>query len=508
MADSRALVCAVITNETTAAARQSLRDAARVADLAEIRLDYLRDFDFHDFESLKALLEEKPLPVIITCRAAAEGGQQHVEDSVRLRLLVEGARQLAEFCDIEASAFEAAASLAPDFSKLIVSWHNFEETPSDLDAVYDRITSLPAAVHKIVTHANDFSDSLTIFRLLDRAKRENRKLIALAMGQRGLITRVVGPGRGSFLTYGSIARGGESAAGQPTCDELINLYRVRSLTANCRIVGIVGNPLGHSASPVMQNRALGELDLDCVYLPFETGNLGSFFESFGRSQSPDLAESLLGFSVTIPYKADVIPFLDVIDATAEEVGAVNTVANKGGQLIGYNTDVSAAIEPLARVCSLSSEHCAVVGAGGASRAVVYGLRQRGARVTVFARDPARARQLGERFGAAVEPLDMIAACDASILINTTPIGMRGHSEGESPVPPNALSNRRIVYDLVYNPPETRLLAEARTLGCLTIGGIEMLVAQGVAQFELWMGQKPTAGNMHAAVMDWLSRVDS
>jgi 3-dehydroquinate dehydratase/shikimate dehydrogenase len=183
-----AQVCSVITEETIDAARAAIRQAS-IADMVEIRLDYLRDFDFTDLNKLGALLEDKPLPVIITCRAISEGGKQQVDDRVRLRLLVEGAREIADYCDIEATHYEEAARLSPDLSRLIVSYHDFTETPPDLDAIYERITLLPAAIHKIVVQANSVIDSLAILKLLDRARAEDRRFIALAMGEAGVITR-------------------------------------------------------------------------------------------------------------------------------------------------------------------------------------------------------------------------------------------------------------------------------------------------------------------------------
>jgi len=231
----RPQVCAVITEETVKAARAAMKRTPGIADLIELRLDYLRDFDFSNPNSLRVLLEEKPLPVIITCRAISEGGAQHVNEQIRVRLLVEGAKRFADYCDIEAASYADAVSLSPDLSRLIVSYHNFDETPDDLNAVYDRVTSLPAAIHKIVTKARTITNSLAIFKLLQRARDDAKPLIAMSMGQAGIITRVLGPCHGSFLTYGSMRRGKESAAGQMTCEELINKYRIRQLSRETSI---------------------------------------------------------------------------------------------------------------------------------------------------------------------------------------------------------------------------------------------------------------------------------
>jgi 3-dehydroquinate dehydratase/shikimate dehydrogenase len=505
MSETSNRVCAVVAEKSTGAAREALRRAARVADLAELRLDYLRDFDFTSLDALRALVEQKPLPTIITCRALAEGGKQQVGDRVRLRLLVEGARRFADYCDIEAAHYGEAASLSPDPSRLIVSYHNFSETPADLNSIYDRITSMAAAVHKIVTRANNVADTTAIFKLLDRARTDGRQLIALAMGQPGLTTRVLGPVWGSFLTYGALEPGKESAAGQPSCDELINLYRVHRISRHTAITGIIGSPIGHSASPAMHNHAFARLDLDFVYIPFEAKDVLDFFRRFVRLDTREIDWNLRGLSVTIPHKSAVIRLLDEVDETARKIGAVNTVVVNDGRLIGYNTDVQGAMEPLEKACALADENCAVIGAGGSARALIHGLIKRGARVIAFARNPAKARELSETFGVPVLPIESLASTDAGVLINTTPVGMRGHSEGLSAAPRAALRGRRIVYDLVYNPIDTQLLIDARAEGCRTISGLEMLIAQAALQFELWTGHKPPTGAMRDAALDGIAR---
>jgi 3-dehydroquinate dehydratase/shikimate dehydrogenase len=448
---------------------------------------------------VRTLVRESSLPAIITCRAASEGGRQRVDDEVRLRLLAEATR-FADYCDVEAAHYEQVMSFSPDISRLIVSYHDFSGTPSDLDAIYDRVTSLPAAVHKIVTRANDVSDSLAIFKLLERARAEERPLIALAMGEAGLMTRVLGPACGSFLTYGTLGPGKESAPGQPSCDELVNLYRVHKISRSTSITGIVASPVAHSASPAMHNRAFGELGLDFVYLPFEVRDLLAFFRRFVRTETREIDWNLAGLSITIPHKREVITLLDEVDKTALRVGAVNTVVVNDGRLIGYNTDVRGAMEPLERVAALAGESCAVIGSGGAARAVIHGLLERGARAQVFARNPEKASELSNSFGVTVSSLESASSSEAQIVINTTPVGMRGHSEGLSPVRRALLRGRRVAYDLVYNPLETRFLTDAREEGCITISGLDMLVAQAALQFELWTGKNPPLDLMRNAAI--------
>jgi len=504
MPENIARVCAVITEPTVEAARAAISQAESCADLFELRLDYLRDFDFGDVERLRPLLENRIIPAIITCRAQSEGGQQHIADSVRLRLMIEGARRYADYCDIEAAYYQEASRLSPDPSRLIVSYHDFTQTPGNLNLIYDRVTALPAAVHKIVTRADSITDSLAIFDLLARAASQGRSFISMAMGEAGVITRILGPSFGSFLTYGTLSTGKESAAGQPGCEELRDLYRVHQITQQTAITGVVGCPVAHSASPAMHNMAFAQLGLDFVYLPLEVDDIGQFFARLVSPSTRELNWNLKGFSVTIPHKTSALPFLDELNKTAQGTGAVNTVVLSGGRLYGHNTDVRGAMEPLEKITALESERCCVIGSGGAARAVVYGLLERGARVSVFARNAEKAKQTMKSFEVEVLPIESLASAEARILINTTPVGLRGHSEDASPVPADILRGQEIVYDLVYNPLQTRLLMEARDAGSKTISGLDMLLAQAALQFELWTGLKAPIECMRKAALSKIS----
>jgi 3-dehydroquinate dehydratase/shikimate dehydrogenase len=496
-------ICAVITEETCDAARSAMRRAATTADMIEVRLDYLRDFNFTEVEDLQPLLIENSLPVILTCRAFDEGGKQAIDNSIRLSLLVEGAKRFANYCDIEAAHYDEAAKLSPDAAKLIISYHNFDKTPENIEEIYRQLTKIPAAIHKIATRANSITDALATFRLLQEAEKDKRTMIAIAMHEAGIITRLLGPAHGSFLTYGSVADGKTSAPGQFTCQELKEVFRINQVKRQTQITGIIGKPVGHSASPAMHNAAFANLNLDFVYLPIAVDDVEIFFKQFVRLESRKMNWNLRGLSVTIPHKVAVMPMLDEIDLTAAKIGAVNTLVIEGHHIKGYNTDAQGAMEPLENVCEIAGKRCAVVGAGGSSRAVIYGLKERGVEVQLFARDVKKAQILASDFSIEVFPLNEINKVKADILINTTPIGMHGHSQDQSLVHPSALQNFPIVYDLVYNPLETRLLKEASEVGCITISGLDMLIAQAGLQFALWTGQKASAALMRDAAINRL-----
>ncbi|HEY6333582.1 MAG TPA: shikimate dehydrogenase [Blastocatellia bacterium] len=497
----RGKICGVVTENTVECARAAVERApACGADMIELRLDYLHDFDFSNPPGLPYLLECSSLPVIITCRAIEEGGHRQIENLERLRLLVEGSQRFGCYCDIEAAHYRAAAELGLDQSRAIVSFHDFNGTPPDLDAIYTRVCKLPAHAHKIVTTAGDIDETVPIFRLIDRARAEGRNVIALSMGKAGVITRIIGPARGGWLSYGTLDHGQASAPGQLSCRQLARTFRLNSLGRKTSIAGVIGHPVGHSVSPDIHNAAMAALGIDAVYVPLEVADVKSFFGSFVDASTRQVDWPLLGFSVTIPHKTAVMELVDDLDQTAQSVRAINTIGVKDGRLIGYNTDVEGAIVPLERAGALDGERIAVIGAGGAARAVVYGLAARGIETTLYARDLEKGRQIGDAFNVRVAPIRAIGSSNEPVIINTTPVGMRGHSEGTSPVGMEALRGRRLAYDLVYNPIETCFLRFAREARCRTISGIDMLLSQAALQFQLWTGREAPVDILRAAAV--------
>jgi 3-dehydroquinate dehydratase / shikimate dehydrogenase len=301
-----------------------------------------------------------------------------------------------------------------------------------------------------------------------------------------------------MLTFGALRRGAESASGQPTVNELIDIYRAKQLSRDSEIFGVIGKPIGHSRSPLMHNSVLKALGRDGVYLPFEVDSVEEFVRDFVRPATRKIDWRLRGLSVTIPHKLAVIPHLDLIDDSADRIGAVNTVVIEGNRLQGYNTDAIGAMKPLNELMDVKGARAAVIGAGGSARAICYGLSGRGADVTVYARDRQKAKLLADEFKIQAETIDRLNG-QVDLVINCTPIGMRGHSEDQSPLRAEQLRGVKLVYDLVYNPEETSLLREARTAGCRTLGGLAMLVGQAVEQFRLWTGVEPPVDVMWDAL---------
>ncbi|HMV49561.1 MAG TPA: shikimate dehydrogenase [Blastocatellia bacterium] len=494
------MICVPITETAADAFLNAITDAAQSTDIIELRLDYLDAADCQTvLETLTQLVAEKPL--LLTFRPREQGGRRDLSLQDRQnfwRNLPPEVIRTIRFADFEFDLVESFADDSPvPWEKVICSWHNFDKTPDDLIQHYDRMAATPAAVVKIATMANRINDSLRLFELLNYAQGK-KPVIALAMSLAGIATRILSPSRGGVLTFGSLRRGAESAAGQPTATELRNLYRINQLTRDSEIYGVIGNPVGHSRSPLMHNAALAAFGRNGVYLPLEVTDIESFARELLHPKTKRLDWNLRGLSVTIPHKLAIMPFLDWIDPTAQTIGAINTVVVEGEELHGYNTDVIGAMKPLEALLDLRGARAAVLGAGGSARAICHGLRERGAEVTIYSRDLGKAAPLAEEFDAKTALLEAFAG-DADLVINCTPIGMHGHSEGQSLLRADSLRQVKLVYDLIYTPEETALLSEAKAAGCQTLGGLAMLVGQAMEQFRLWTGAEAPSELMKQAL---------
>jgi shikimate dehydrogenase len=267
------------------------------------------------------------------------------------------------------------------------------------------------------------------------------------------------------------------------------------INGQTKIFGILGRPVAHSLSPVMHNAAFSHLGLNAVYVAFPVTD-------FRKAVAGLRGLGICGVSVTIPFKEEIIPLLDELDPRAAEIGAVNTVVNREGRLIGYNTDWLGAVTALTARISLKGRHVLILGAGGASRAIAYGILQAGGRVSLTDVDTARAAALVKDLGGEAIPLNTLGDCPAAILVNATPVGMTPGVDG-IPISPDLLGRFAVVMDIVYQPLATRLLKEAQARGAATIDGLQMLIQQGAAQFELWTGKEAPAEVMARAAYQTL-----
>jgi 3-dehydroquinate dehydratase/shikimate dehydrogenase len=490
-------LCISIAEPSLAAARAAIERVRGEDAVVELRIDKLASSEERVLDALGPFVSSLGTPIVATYRRERDGGSAGASDAERLELVAALARLPGVACDVELDCAWAVERYAIARSRLLLSYHDFEGTP-DLPSLFDEMASHEAACYKIATRAASFDDTLAHFDLVERARARRVSLVAIAMGARGLATRVLGPAWGSELTFCAVSRATATAPGQLTVDEARRTYRVERLTPETLVTGLVGGHLGYSRSPAMQNGAFAEAGIDGVYVPFEIDDVAGFVEAV-LGPRRRVAWRVAGIGVTSPFKTAIVDALDALDETAARAGAVNTVVVDGSRLVGFNTDVEGAIRPLERRAgSLAGATVGILGAGGAARAVPGGLARRGARATVFARDLARAAPVAERFGARLAPLSRVGESRLDVLVNATPAGTDGVASGELPIDARALERVRFVYDLVYAPERTPLLAAAERAGAATLGGLEMLATQAAIQFELWTGRQIEPERMLAA----------
>lgn len=512
----RTLLAVPITAADTASARKQILSAQNAnADILEFRLDLMTNADW------PALLAETSLPVIATLRPTDQGGRFTGSEDERLELLKKIAQAKPAFIDFEWPHFASSSKaretitaitsdrLGTDKPALIMSFHDFEKVPTDLDQIVSAMSDTPAAVVKIVCFAQSIQDNFTLF---DFAHRATHPSIILAMGPAGQISRVLAPKLGTFLTFSSLSAAESSAPGQIPIDQLHSLYNWDRIRYTTSVYGVVGFPVGHSLSPAIHNASFENIGFDGLYLPFlvqpDYDHFTAFMDSFLSRPWLDLR----GLSVTIPHKENAMRYLrehdGTIDSAAQRIGCVNTVViSPDGKLAGYNTDLDGALDALtaglgiART-DLAHREVAVLGAGGAARAVVAGLTELGAKVHIYNRTAERAQQLADEFGATAVPLSELPRTSARVIINCTSLGMHPNID-DSPFPSDSLTADMVVFDTVYNPLRTRLLTEAAAAGAKTISGADMLVNQAAAQFKLWTNRPAPTDLMHRVLKEAL-----
>jgi len=459
------------------------RDAVADADLVELRLDLVSD------PSVAGALEGRRRPVILTCRAAWEGGGFKGSEEERKGILAEALALGAEYVDVEWRAHFDDLVASTGGRRIVLSSHDFHSVPMDLSARVQAMRSTGAEVVKVAAVATSLSDCIPMLELGERSGPDSR-LVLIAMGDYGLATRVLAARFGSMWTYAGLLSG----IGQLGADALLHDYHFRSLSETTAVYGIAGGSVAHSVSPAMHNAAFRAARLDAVYLPFPAVSADDFHR-FAR------ALRISGASVTIPLKVSLVEFVDEVYAVARRIGAINTVRVDGGRWIGGNTDAIGFLEPLQERVPLDGLRVSLLGAGGAARAVAVALSSTGCSIRLHARNRTQAEEV-----AVLTPVDVgpwpPEPGSWDLLINCTPIGLYPRVD-ETPIPQAQLTGR-YVYDLIYNPPATRLLREAAAMGCQTIGGLDMLVAQAREQFQWWTGTAPRAGVMREAALKRLA----
>src|SRR5581483_1015073 len=434
--------------------------------------------------------------MLATCRRHQNHGKFNGSIEDQVRVLDVAVKAGAHAIDIEIESAELAPERLSQFrgrAIVIVSYHNYETTPQ-LESILTRMTRIPADAYKIVTTPRKPSD---YGRVLLLAKAHPRKpMIVLAMGEIGFPTRVLSTAFGGLYAYAAPMATAGTAAGQVGARQLRHLYRVEKLTKTPKFYGVIADPVRHSVSPAVHNRAFQARRLDAVYLPLLVSppQLRDFFL---------LANALpiAGFSVTIPHKQKIIRYLDVVDPLARRIGAVNTVWRKAGKWRGGNTDADAVAVPLSRKLRLSKSSVLVVGNGGAARSAAYALVDAGAKVSIVGRNPDRVRSLARACGGEALLREQLNGRRFDALVHATPLGMSPHPE--ACFFPDAIP-ADLVFDMVYNPLETTLLRHAASQGATVISGLQMFLEQAGRQFEIWTGASAPRSVMEKAALEALA----
>ena len=450
------------------------RDAAEGADLVEMRLDWV------DRPDALAALEGRRRPVILTCRPIWEGGRFDGTEDDRRRILEEGIAAGAEFVDLESRASFALDLIRARRGRgVILSSHIFGPMPDDLETRWAALKSSGAEVVKLAAEAHSLSDTLRLMALADAGRSEfDPAHVLIAMGDAGVPSRVLASRVRNRWAYA----GNQVAPGQISTSRLLKEFRFRDLKPDASIFGVVGNPVSHSLSPAMHNAGFAHFGQNAVYLPLQAADAGDFVR-FAR------AIDVAGASITAPFKIALMDHVDELEPLARRVGAINTLVIRDGGWLGANTDVYGFSTPLSARMKVKGVRATILGAGGAARAVAVALTDMGASVTISARRTDAAREIADLVHGTVGAFPPRAG-SWDVLVNAIPAGTT--AAVQSPIEGAALDGE-IVFDLVYAPADTRLLVDARRAGCMTIGGLEMLVAQAERQFELWTGQTPPAG---------------
>ena len=461
------------------------------AQLVELRLDYI-----NGEINLKRMLADRPGPVVITCRRENDGGKYTGPEEQRLMMLRTAIAEGVEYVDLE----DDIASAIPRFGKTkrIISLHDFRKTPSDLELVHRRLSELDPDVIKICTMANHPHDNL---RMLQVAKQSKIPTIGLCMGDIGIPTRVLAGRFGAPFTFATFHHERALAPGQLSYQQMTEVYRYEQIDADTEVFGVMADPIGHSLSPLIHNTAFEHLGMNKVYLPFRVPreDLSQFVD-----EAPQLG--LRGLSVTIPHKETIVKKLTKADGAVRGIGATNTVIFDGKQRLGYNTDYRAAMAGLETAMkiepgegdSLSGKTALVLGAGGAGKAIAYGLIRRGANVVLSDIAPRPANEMAKRFKCRAIDWSARHTVTADLLLNCTPVGMHPNVD-ETPYDKHHLRPSMIVFDAVYNPENTLLIKHARGRNCKVVTGIEMFVRQACMQFKLFTGEEGPADLMRDVI---------
>jgi 3-dehydroquinate dehydratase/shikimate dehydrogenase len=493
-------ICVVIGRTRHKMVQVEIQEAARRgARMIELRLDFLAKAP--DF---KRLLASKPCEVVATVRRPQDGGRWAGTEEERLMLLRQAIVAGFDWVDLETDVAEEIRRFKN--VKRIISYHNMREVPADLEKVHDRMCNQDADVVKVAVRAQHPSDNLRVLGLLAKSPRPT---VALCMGDLGMPCRLLGAKYGAPFTYAAFNKERGIAPGIPSFEELKKVYHYDAINGDTKIYAVIGDPVGHSLSPLIHNKAMRSVGLNAVYLPMRVprGDLTAFLKEFDRFP-------VEGYSVTIPHKEAAMQAARFRDDAVVWVGAANTLVRGRDGFAAFNTDYQAALDSLQANLppspdgsdpALHSRTVLILGAGGVAHAIAHALHRSGALVTISNRTPERALKLKEEVGCRVCDWEARNSVLCDMLINCTSVGMHPNVD-ESPIHPSFLKPGLMVFDTVYTPETTMLIREARSRGCHVLTGVDMFVRQAALQFRLFTGREAPLDLMRSVVKRALSPV--
>lgn len=465
------------------------------AELVELRVDFIRRaVNFKRLLADRKQEDEKlrTCPVIVTCRRKVDGGRWEGTESDRTMLLRAAIADGADYVDLEMDI----ADQIPRYGKTvrIISYHNFDETPDNLEEIHHRMSQMDPDIIKIATMANNPIDNIKALRL---CRDSDIPTTAFCMGEMGLPSRILCGRAGAPMTYATFSKDRKLAPGQPSFEEMSNDYAYDSITPDTAILGVIADPVAHSLSPVIHNAAIREQGLDMLYLPFRVP--AEYLEEFIRL-CPEIG--IRGLSVTIPHKQKCLKCINVLDDNVAGIRAANTIVFKEVNAYGHNTDCTAAMYSMKKTLeevhpdeeAFANRRFLILGAGGVARAIAFGLVRRDADVFICARDYRKSEELANSLDCKSVDWAARANFEASVMVNCTPVGMHPKMD-ETPFEKEWLDKKTIIFDTIYNPEQTLLIKEAREYGCKTITGVDMFVRQAAEQFKLFTGKAPSIKTM-------------
>ena len=485
-------VCVAVTGSDPGGMIEKAEALVRDNTFLEFRLDYLSRPALA-LPKIKQFCEYHPhVASIATCRRAANGGKFRGSLASQLDILGKAAAAGCQLVDVE---LQTASHCKPQQlerlrmrAALILSFHDFRATKK-LEETLAKMVAIPADFYKIVSTATTLYDNVAMMKFIEKNSGKY-SLIGVCMGEQGIISRVLSVRAGSVFTFAAVSEDEKTAPGQITAPELRSTYRIEQVDAATRVYAVAGDPVAHSLSPAVMNAALRRETVNGVYVALHAKTLKDLL-----SCVRDIP--IHGLSITMPYKETIVSHLDNTDSHTTKVGACNTVVRaQDGKLYGFNTDAAGVVRPLQQRIELEQAKVLVLGAGGAARAAVFGLKERGAEVYILNRTAGPAQKLARSARARLIKRADLKKLVFDVIINATPVGM-GNTK-ESPLNENEIK-ARYVFDMIYDPPETRLMKMAKAAGAEVIPGIEMFVYQAARQFEIWTGKPAPVDEMFNVV---------